>query len=463
MSAIKGLLTVIGPCRSTAGYSFAVKAMAHRQPGTALVSAPHRRIYLFGKTRESLGEAGVRIWSFGIPDEERSDALTLALNGRLEIEGPSRWRDGFHIVTDDRSGKLTLVRGEFDETPVCWTVRENTLFVAPERKAFASPTRLKEIQSLDPGYSLSFTPKEARATLTDGHRQWPPPRKSLADSDVAEQIECIIRKWMVAKLETAPRPLAIALSGGLDSSIAAWMATDLGFRPPAYSVWYDDGGELSNDIVRARRMAAILGLEHREIHVTRSDLDGHIEDMIRRSEARSVIVIEGSLHWQILARRMAEDGIGTCISGQGSDHIFASFPEIQKVSPQADPYKQWEFNVRMVVRDDRELMITDSYGLNVLGAFKSPELREVALSLPIELLWTVEKEGIQGKQILRKAFSNRLPPEVIEQSKINVHLVDNLGAMLKQSYGDPPDRRRRYEKLRKRLLKPARPARWKFI
>lgn len=460
---MNGIIAEIGATWPEASFRHAIDALGHRRPGAFLVSAPKRRIYLFGPAEAPLTDGPLRLWSFGMREEEKPDALKLASEARLERNAPSRWKDAFHILDDADSGKLSIVRGEFNETPVRWTVREGGLFMAPEIKAFTWPARLKHIRSLDPGCSLVFDPARSAASIVDGRAPWSRPvSDSITRAQAIREIERLIHDWLERRLQHAPRPMALAMSGGLDSSIAAWFVTRLGHRPPAYTVWYDAGtDEIPNDVARARTLAALWDLEHREIRVTADDLDDYLEDMIWCSEARSNIVIEGSLHWLILARRMANDGIRTCVSGQGSDHLFASFPEIMDTSRDQDPYALWHANVRTVVTEDREPMITDAYGLNVIGAFKSPNLRDLALSLPIELLWEEIDGALQGKRILREAFSGRLPPAVTDESKINIHLVDNLGRMLQARYGPPRARYERYTRIRRNRLKPPRLRWWR--
>lgn len=459
---MKGLIVRSGPYWGRASGEYAAKRLAHRGFGAPAARWGGFELRWSQDAPAPQTAPGVQLWSFGMPAGQEGAALEAAVQGRLEKDGPSRWMDAFHVLIDERTKRLSIVRGEFDETPVRWCARSGSLFVAPECKAFTNLKDPGKVRELAPGCSLVYPAESGEARVVDGWVRWP--RPSLDTRTFEEACSALVElteTWLAERLPKAAPPLAVALSGGLDSAIAASIAVKLGYRPPAYTVWFDLGdGTEPNDLLKARRHAAELGLEHREIRVTQAEIPEYLDDMVLRGESMAILVIEGSLHWLILARRMAKDGIRTCISGQGSDHLLASFPEILSVKEGVDPYDQWFENVRTVVSADRERLVTDSYGLTTLGAYQSPEFRDFALTLPIEYLWHTVDGRIQGKRILRAAFADRLPPSFTAESKVNLHLVGNLGVMLRNLYGPEGERKNRYPERFGDLLAPRRISRW---
>jgi asparagine synthase (glutamine-hydrolysing) len=99
----------------------------------------------------------------------------------------------------------------------------------------------------------------------------------------------------VERASVADAPLGIFLSGGLDSSaVAAFAAAALPYRPPAYTIAFEDMDAfdyaqstivVSDDSPFAARAAAASGLPLTRVHVPRAELAADLERIARHNDA----------------------------------------------------------------------------------------------------------------------------------------------------------------------------------
>jgi asparagine synthase (glutamine-hydrolysing) len=112
----------------------------------------------------------------------------------------------------------------------------------------------------------------------------------------------------------------VFLSGGLDSSIVAALATRHG-KIRTYSIGLQD----SPDLAAAREVAAFLGSDHTEVVFTIAEGLRAIPDAIRAVETCDITTVRASVPMYLLAQRVQQDGIRVMLSGEGADELFAGY------------------------------------------------------------------------------------------------------------------------------------------
>jgi asparagine synthase (glutamine-hydrolysing) len=148
-----------------------------------------------------------------------------------------------------------------------------------------------------------------------GPRLYPPaplpkPRGSLASALVAA----------VAAIVEAPRRLALALSGRLDSALVLAIARrELRRELPVVTLAIDIPGYGEREATR--RMAAALGVELHEIPVTTADFLDALPEAVRAVEvpmwnAHPVSKL-------LLARALRREGFDAVLTGDAADQVFA--------------------------------------------------------------------------------------------------------------------------------------------
>jgi asparagine synthase (glutamine-hydrolysing) len=219
----------------------------------------------------------------------------------------------------------------------------------------------------------------------------------------------------VKKRVNADRPIACLLSGGLDSSIiAALLCKVLG---PENVRTYSIGMKGSTDLFYAQKVANFLKTQHTVVHFTEEVGLSTIPYVVKAIESYDITTIRASVPMWLISKYISDNTEDKVIfSGEGADELFCGYLYFHNAPNDRDLEHESkrlvnELYTYDVLRSDRTV---SDCGLEFREPFLDKELVEFALNLSGEV-----KKPINGyeKYILRKAFEDILPQEVIWRRK----------------------------------------------
>lgn len=179
------------------------------------------------------------------------------------------------------------------------------------------------IQTLQPGYFLSA--RDGRITTGRfANAAGTVPQSALRDDENLDRLEQLLFDSVSRRLE-ADAPVALYLSGGVDSSLIAAMAARI--RPSqltAYSVQLSANERKTDESVYASQTAASLGLHHRVLPAGPGDI---IENFPRAVLAAEMPVLDhANVCLLLLAQMVHKDGNKAVLTGEGADEAFGGYP-----------------------------------------------------------------------------------------------------------------------------------------
>jgi asparagine synthase (glutamine-hydrolysing) len=181
-------------------------------------------------------------------------------------------------------------------------------------------TLFEGIYSLEPGHcleiGLSSTGLDVRdhAFADDAASVVAPDRVEAAEQHLDALLERAVRSHLVADV-----PIGLTLSGGIDSALLAMLVSQQAGAGMVSYVVGDDPDHV--DIQQARRVARMLGLEHRQVVL-------NYEQYLEAIPA-SIVASEGladGVPQYLLFREIGRE-FRVCLNGEGSDELFAGYPE----------------------------------------------------------------------------------------------------------------------------------------
>jgi asparagine synthase (glutamine-hydrolysing) len=202
------------------------------------------------------------------------------------------------------------------------------------------------------------------------------------------------------------RAEAILLSGGLDTSIVASLATRHG-SPRAYTVALE--GAPSPDIEYASLMAKHLGMKHK-LHVFgMEELMENLPEVVKTLRVFDPMEIRNSAAVYIGMKEAKKDGVATFLTGDACDELFAGYSFLFNLGSQelkASLNRLWN------VMSFSAIPMAESLGMIAKIPFLDPEVKLLASRVNPSYL-VVEQEGQKwGKWIVRKAFEELLPSQI---------------------------------------------------
>lgn len=225
-------------------------------------------------------------------------------------------------------------------------------------------------------------------------------------------------------------PWGIMLSGGIDSScIAAIATTEISESVIAYTLDFNR----SPDATEAQKTAALLNLDHRIVTCSEELVTKACETVIRFCGLYDSGIIVNAVATYLVCSAAREDGIKVLLSGEGADELLAGYEEFDAIADE---------NLQEVLLDwQADLGTSECFRLDIGAMAASIEARVpfldanvvyAARALPV---WR-KRKYVNGHSIskveLREIFSGRLPPSVITSPKIPFHKGSGLVEIFKK-------------------------------
>jgi asparagine synthase (glutamine-hydrolysing) len=306
--------------------------------------------------------------------------------------------------------------------PLYWGLdAEGNRYVASEMKALIGICN--QIEDFPPGHVYwSPTNRLERFYQPPWWDAVEAPKQPLDLVRLREGLEDAVRRQLMCDV-----PYGVLLSGGLDSSLIAAIASrfaknrveDDGQGP----AWWPQihsfsiGLEGSPDLAAARKVAAHLGTIHHSFYFTVQEGIDAIADVIYHLETFDVTTIRASTPMYLMARKIRSMGIKMLLSGEGADEIFGGYLYFHKAPHAQAFFEETVRKIKLLYKYDclRANKSTAAWGIETRVPFLDLAFLEIAMNLdPSAKMVT---GGKMEKQILREAFAGYLPEEVLWRQK----------------------------------------------
>lgn len=337
------------------------------------------------------------------------DAAPAALDGQfawvcLDL-ATGRW-----IAARDHAGVCPLYIGRH---------HDGTVWFASEMKALVDDCR--EIAVVPPGHAWCSDERGLRL-IKWYTPQWEQetPRAAADLPRMREALIDAVRKRMMTDV-----PWGVLLSGGVDSSLVASIATRLckaqGMPPPhSFAI----GLEGAPDLRAARGVAEFLGTRHHEFTFTIAEAMAMIPAAVWHLE--SYQQVRTAVPTMILARRVRKAGVTMVLSGEGADELLGGYLYFHSApSPEEFHAETVRKTTRLhqydVMRANKAPM---AHGVELRFPFLDQAFMDVVMGIdPADRMVRRDVPGRRGieKEILRLAFDDPgapwLPPDVLWRQK----------------------------------------------
>ena len=298
---------------------------------------------------------------------------------------------------------------------------DGKVYVASELKALEG--QCDHYETFLPGhYYWSKTPGMKRYYSRDWFDYSAVKDNTASVEEIHDALEDAVKRQLMSDV-----PYGVLLSGGLDSSVISAVAEKYSQHRieegGATKAWWPRlhsfavGLKGAPDLAKARLVAERIGTVHHEINYTIQEGLDAIRDVIYFIETYDVTTVRASTPMYLLARVIKSMGIKMVLSGEGADEIFGGYLYFHK-APDAKAFH--EETVRKLsklymydcLRANKSL---SAWGVEGRVPFLDKEFLDVAMRT------NPEAKMCPGakieKKIVREAFSDMLPEEVVWRQK----------------------------------------------
>ncbi|KAM7517458.1 hypothetical protein LguiB_016420 [Lonicera macranthoides] len=327
------------------------------------------------------------------------------------------------VLLDTRDKSFIAARDAIGITPLYmgWGL-DGSVWFASEMKALGD----------DCERFVSFPPGHIYSSKTGELRRWYNPPWFLENIPSAPYDSLVLRqafeKAVVKRLMTDV-PFGVLLSGGLDSSLVAAVASRYMSDSEAACQW---GSQLhtfciglrgSPDLKAAREVADYLGTRHHEFYFTVQEGLDALEEVIYHIETYDVTTIRASTPMFLMSRKIKSLGVKMVISGEGSDEIFGGYLYFHKAPNKEEFHQETCRKIKALHLYDclRANKSTSAWGVEARVPFLDKEFINVAMAIDPEWKMIRSDLGRIEKWILRNAFDDDknpyLPKHILYRQK----------------------------------------------
>ena len=234
------------------------------------------------------------------------------------------------------------------------------------------------------------------------------------DNKIIDNIRIKLENAVNKRLIT-DRPFGCLLSGGLDSSIITSIVANIvgGENVNTFAI----GLKGSPDLIAAQKVADHLKTKHTNLEVTEEEMLSAIEETIYQIESLDTTTIRASVPMFLLSKYIRDNtDIKVIFSGEGSDEASGSYLYFHNAPNPTEFQKECIRllkDVRMfdILRADKT---TAGSGLELRVPFFDKSFLEYYMG--IDPSKKIIRDGME-KYLLRKAFENDLPEEIVWRRK----------------------------------------------
>lgn len=182
------------------------------------------------------------------------------------------------------------------------------------------------VSELEPGHIRIYE----NGTVRD-HAYWTPRYPVTGDArskfhgsldDAVKEVRSALENATSLRMLRADVPVGSYLSGGLDSSLVAALGRKYaGDKFQTFSLRFDDAEYDETEFQRL--MVNMLGSEHHEVVVSRSDIANAFPEVIYHTERPILRTAPAPLF--LLSKLVREHGVKVVLTGEGADEMFAGY------------------------------------------------------------------------------------------------------------------------------------------
>jgi asparagine synthetase B (glutamine-hydrolysing) len=382
-----------------------------------------------------------------------------------------------HVSIDSCGAVIELRRPGVDETPVCrfeWTFASTSIrlhrrwsgefavhyceqprMITSHLRAAALAFRglPRAVVPLKPGWTLDTGGRNgARLVVRRETRLRAPFRRTRQEAVRA------VRALLCESVASQPDPITLLLSGGIDSSAVAAAAVLSGRRVRAvmFSLAYPMRPQApwESDAWNARVVANHLRLPLTELLLDHRTVIKGVPLALQLAEtARGTIVDECAALVAVAKRLRALKVKRVCIA-ESADDLFGGFKFPLRLFKGRALTRYYRRQLEVDLPDELAILqkIFGAFGISIVDPFWTTQLVDVGYNLPLR--YRVDRQR-KMKRILRDAFADVLPPEIVQRPKCVTRDATQIRYALERRYGTS---RERYRLLLRTFLE----ARWQW-
>ncbi|MDI6885955.1 MAG: diphthine--ammonia ligase [archaeon] len=327
----------------------------------------------------------------------------------------------YWVREDAPGGDVYIARDIIGLKPVCFAHTDGFAF-ASEKKALDAMGHSYAIE-LDPRTLLRYNIEEDRLSFVKRDFFCEVPGITKEKEKIKEELLNLLRASISRRIPQEEK-FGVLFSGGLDSTLIAYLCKDLGADFVCYTVAVEDPEmKEAEDLDYAKYIALDLGLQLKIKIIRVEDIERYLKEVVPLIDDTNAVKISVALPLYLACGMAKEDGVKTVLYGLGAEELFAGYERHKRVKKENVNRECLSGLLGMHEQDlYRDDMVAKSQGISLRAPFLAPELVDYALKIPA----VYKLSDDENKVILREIARNLGLEKVAHRKKRAVQYGSNV-------------------------------------
>ena len=314
--------------------------------------------------------------------------------------------DGNFVFALETKDDIILGRSHVGAHPLYYGFKDGNLLFSSEAKGLIGI--VNKIEELKPGELFS---------LKNGLQEIPYSTGIVPSFRGFEEAAQILKELLdnsVKRLLSDGLVDGALLSGGLDSSVVAYLASKYKTNLDTYALGIIDDG----DIPYANKMAKFIKSHHRQIIINDEEIKRILPNAIYHLESFEESCVHGAIANYLVGEFAAKNGATCLLCGEGADELLGGYSQLKFVESKEELEEIlgnliFSSYMSSLLRLDRSF---SAHSIEYRAPFLDKHVVDFCLKIPIN--WKIYGHKKIEKWLLKKAFENDLPKSIVQRKKV---------------------------------------------
>jgi asparagine synthase (glutamine-hydrolysing) len=329
--------------------------------------------------------------------------------------------DGFYsgVIYDNKKNKLIFIRDYIGKKPLFFAYDKNTQYITSELLVLP---KIEGFEIIPKGMSMLENKK-----IIQIRKHTPKILPKPSDINLYNMIENAVFKRIIDIKNTK---IGIFLSGGLDSSIIAVIASKL--FPNTKIHYYSILDEKHSDYKYVKIIHKFMKISSNEFSLIKlpneKELIRILDKVVYHTQSYNPSIISNGICSYILSKKAKKDGVKVVLTGDGADEMFMGYDLSKNKNSHTSMQKNLIENLHTT-----ELRRIDSTSMANTIEIRCPFLDKNIYDIVGTLSskdYFGDCEHALNKNIIRKIFKQDLPLEIVNRKKESLDVGSGLQKML---------------------------------
>jgi asparagine synthase (glutamine-hydrolysing) len=364
-----------------------------------------------------------------VPKETLTKKVAESPHCETALETLIEQADGDYAFWMIKQGLIAAGRDPVGVQPLYYGENRDIVAYATNRKALWR-LGIENPTSFPPG-TLGVADKEGFKFKPVKTATFTPPKPNTLDK-AAETLQALLTESVRRRVHDLEK-VAIAFSGGLDSSVVAYLASKQGLKVELLHVSMENEEETEVAIEAAEALDLPL-----QIYLFKdSDVAMTVPKVVDLIEEADPVKTAIGVPFYWTAEKAAESKYRAILAGQGADELFGGYQRYvnECIKDGAEKVRRTMFDdvVNIHISNlERDLKVTGFFDVELRCPFAGYDVAEFALGLPLECKIEPKADTLR-KLVLRKVAQNiGMPSSIADKAKKAVQYSTGINDAVKR-------------------------------